>query len=53
MTNFNGAETGARRAPVLLLLATAALACDGSDDGSRKDSALILIEGVPQGGPPE
>jgi hypothetical protein len=50
MTNFNTAEIRARLAPVLLLLATAGLACDAGDDSSREGFASILRV---EGGPPE
>jgi hypothetical protein len=48
MANFNRTEIGARLASILLLLATAGLACDGGDDGSPKGLASILIEGASQ-----
>ena len=48
MTDFNRTEIGARLAPILLLLASAWLACDEGDDSSRKGFASILIEGASQ-----
>jgi hypothetical protein len=48
MTNFSRTEVGACLAPILLLLATAGLACDKGDDSSRKGLASILIEGASQ-----
>ena len=48
MVDFDRTEIGIRQASILLLLATAGLACDKGDDGSPKGLASILIEGASQ-----
>ena len=45
---FNTALIGARLASILLLLASAGLACAEGDEGSRKGLATVHIEGASQ-----